>query len=1688
MSANLFGQGNWLRSAGSIANEEISDATIDSNGDLIMTGFFSGSFNSGVGTLTSTGNTDIVVIKTNDSGDPIWAVSAGGTGVDRANGIASDNAGNTYITGFFQGSATFGGINVSGQGYEAYAAKIDVNGNFVWVTTFGGAFGDIGHGIDVDNLGNVICVGEYKGAATFGPTLLNSQVNPVTGSASSDIFITKLNNSGNFVWTEDGNAKYDDRATGVTVDNNGSIYVIGEFSDTLQFQNTHFTSLLNAGFMVSYDQAGNELWFDKMWGSQVLLTDCEWQNNKVFVTGDFRGNIIVEDINNLQNFLAQDEYNIFASRFSDNGDLDWLSSNYSNTEVHSNQLTVDSNNDIYLTGNFKCTFTEMNSIYGPSTFLSLGFEDVHYLKYNYGGTFSWARQVASNQGDYSSSIVIKNPDLPIIAGSHESSIYVPAGGSFSFLPGQQVTTGASNCGDANYGNFAMEDALGQRDFFWSSPFDISRLPFDYYEKNPGLGCDLNTYPPCIGDLTPFNLCEDTLYGCSPLTAILNEFFLNGNNQQPNTTTTWSTGQIGLSTTMSVDGNYTATTTTEDQCYTWTDFVYVSLYPEPDVPLITDSWSYNDHMNPANDIDTCDADSVFLWGTPVGSITDSLVWSPGIFVNDSTISANHTGDYTVVAVNEFGCESAGNSINIIINNFALHDTLDPYIVFTDGSITDTDSVISCGLPFCSTAYLIDSNFINIYGTMPNLYSIWFIDGVYFDTLYHNSDDSIELAIPSQIQYCVNDTGWHTLSSHLVNECGDTIDYFMAESFYVDTIADPFINVSGPLNACPGDTIMITAIYYTDTVIWSGNAIIQNFGDSVLAVVDMTNGVNITATVDTSKNTTTCTSEGQYYIAPFPIPQLSINPADGIICPGDSVMLSALGGTAWQWIGPTGDSLGTGQNQYVSDVGDYFCFVTDNGCVTPSEFISTFAYSSPTLYLWDPVVCKGDSATIELLGPANMTFNWFAPLSGPSSVQFADSAGYYYVESSFCGITKLDSVFVLVSEPLSAFTMPSDTTICPYETVNLNAPPGMQEYQWNGVIGTDTYQVLDSGIYYLHVTDTAGCTDDSDTIHVHYHALPVAPLASDTTICPGGNVSLSAIAAGSIDWYDNSGTYISSGNPLNVPNVTSATYYLVTNTDAFCASLPDTASVVIFPDTTVADFQIIDNCGSLAIQVISTGTANISYNWDMGDLTTYNGNPINHTYGSNGTYTITLNVSDPTCGFSDSHIDSVTLYGQSITSLTSDPVCFQYSDGSVTMSLIGALGGETFVIENSSGTQVNAVGSNTANLLPAGWYYMYAELGPGCTIVDSVELTDPGELLADFTFYPPLCYGGVGSVVIDTVINWQGDPNNISYIWNPNPAGIGGVGADSSYNMPAGMYSLSINDDNGCSNANNFELIEPSELVLNEFDQIPSDCRIYYYQSGNGVVYAAAQGGTPAYTYFWTNLETGDTANTSTWGGLEPGNYQIQVTDANNCVLTESIFLDSINPIADFDMSSLDFTAEWEGNSPVNLHFDNTSLNYISLNNPAAVTTFSWNFDFNDGPWVLSSGINQSYDTVYTEGFYTICLAMTNFHGCEDTLCKDLIVYPNVDFAPVNIFTPDGDGVNDEFTFVYKAYGIEIFECIVVNRWGVVMKEFYSIYSTWDGTNKKGEPCSDGVYFYVYSGTGENGDEFNGQGSVTIIGSK
>lgn len=483
-----------------------------------------------------------------------------------------------------------------------------------------------------------------------------------------------------------------------------------------------------------------------------------------------------------------------------------------------------------------------------------------------------------------------------------------------------------------------------------------------------------------------------------------------------------------------------------------------------------------------------------------------------------------------------------------------------------------------------------------------------------------------------------------------------------------------------------------------------------------------------------------------------------------------------------------------------------------------------------------------------------------------------------------------------------------------------------------------------------------------------------------------------------------------------------------------------------------------------------------------------NPAAFQYASTGTYTITLTVTTNQ-GCTDSYSMPITITTAPTMALTvGEPSCYQFTDGSLTINTAGG-GPYTYVISNASGTQINIGGTNTVNNIGSGWYYLNVDDGSGCAGIDSVFIGQPDAIDVDLHITQPLCYGyNTGSAIVDTVFNYTGSYNQVSYYWNPNPSGTNGLGADSIQNLPPGTYALTINDNSGCSEVFDFTIAYPDSLYFVQLGTEPASCRVFDWQVGHGVVYAAASGDNPNYSYEWTNLTTGATSNNTTWGGLNPGDYQILVTDTKGCTLTAVVTVDEMFPNADFEMTSPQFTSNYFGTAVVDVHFENLSTDFANPNDPNADTTFFWNFD--DGnPWVLSLDLYETFDRTYTEGgTFDICLVAINSNGCTDTVCKPLVIYNPLAFVPVNVFTPDGDELNDEFSFKEYAEGVSEFYCLIVNRWGVKMHEMNHITSSWDGKDMNGDQCHDGVYFYTYRGTAENGTPFEGQGTIQIINSK
>jgi gliding motility-associated-like protein len=603
--------------------------------------------------------------------------------------------------------------------------------------------------------------------------------------------------------------------------------------------------------------------------------------------------------------------------------------------------------------------------------------------------------------------------------------------------------------------------------------------------------------------------------------------------------------------------------------------------------------------------------------------------------------------------------------------------------------------------------------------------------------------------------------------------------------------------------------------------------------------------------------------------------------------------------------------------------------------------------------------------------------------------------------------------------------------------------------------------DAGL--VNLFDMLGGSPQTGGVWVDAGNDPINPLANTDTLASG----VYEYILGDVT----SGCYASAEVDVTITGFT-ANWVLDSLSNGDCGGGDDGTAFVNNITGSGGPFEVEWILNGTTVETVNVNSGGSSYQNDLGI----------------GNWTVQI-TNQEGCGWSQSFVISEPP-PLSLNFISNEPTCNGFSDGSVTANLTNGTLPFTFVMTNSAGTQLNLAGGTTINTLPSGWYFTSVTDGNGCFVEDSIFLDDPDELAIDLIITQPLCYDyQTGVAFVDTVYNYTGSYNGISYFWNPNPAGLNGLGEDSCVQLGEGSYALTLNDQNGCSNVFDFTITYPDSLYFVELGTDPAYCRMFGYQSGNGVVYAAAAGGTPDYDYEWTYLLTGQTSTNTTWGGRNPGQYQIVATDDNGCTLTAIVTLDSLNPLADFEMTSPQFTSDYYGTAPVDVHFVNQSLYFANPNDPNADTTFFWNFNAPSGSWILSSDVNETFDSTYlSSGEFNVCLVALNKNGCSDTLCKPLIIYDPLAFIPVNVFTPDGDGANNTFTFIHYSQAVAEFSCIIVNRWGVKVHEMNAITDEWDGTDRNGDMVTDGTYFYTYTGVATNGTEFSGQGTVQLINKK
>ncbi len=409
ISTKIFSQNpnwQWAKSTGGSSNDAGRSVAVDSAGNVFVTGYFQGTVdfdpdNAAVFNLTSNGYDDVFITKFDASGNFVFAKSIGGIGDDDGVSIAIDASSNILVTGFFDTSADFdpdsnGVFNLSISGVGMFVLKLDNAGNFIWAkaTTTNGWPG----GIAVDASDNVYTTGFYMGTVDFDPDSIATYSLSSDSSATPDIYISKLNSHGNFVWAKSMGGSTTDIGHCIAVDFAGNVITSGYFTGTSDFDPDGgaiynlIASSGKDGFISKLDSNGNFIWAGALnasgdaWGFS-LAPDLA---GNIYLTGYFSGAIDFDPSTSVINSRGSNGLeDIFIGKYSSAGNLIWALPIGGTGGDFANSVVVDASG-VIITGVFKSTVDFDSDSLTSFSYTSSGLEDIFILKLDTAGNMIWA--------------------------------------------------------------------------------------------------------------------------------------------------------------------------------------------------------------------------------------------------------------------------------------------------------------------------------------------------------------------------------------------------------------------------------------------------------------------------------------------------------------------------------------------------------------------------------------------------------------------------------------------------------------------------------------------------------------------------------------------------------------------------------------------------------------------------------------------------------------------------------------------------------------------------------------------------------------------------------------------------------------------------------------------------------------------------------------------------------------------------------------------------------------------------------------------------------------------------------------------------------------------------------------------------------------------------------------------------
>ncbi|MBW8051639.1 MAG: PKD domain-containing protein [Cytophagales bacterium] len=686
----------------------------------------------------------------------------------------------------------------------------------------------------------------------------------------------------------------------------------------------------------------------------------------------------------------------------------------------------------------------------------------------------------------------------------------------------------------------------------------------------------------------------------------------------------------------------------------------------------------------------------------------------------------------------------------------------------------------------------------------------------------------------------------------------------------------------------------------------------------------------------------------------------------ICDGTATVTPS-GGTspyAYLW-SPSGgtDSTATGLCGGVT----YSVIITDafgcttNSLVTLSDPVVLVSSIAGSVNASCPGVCDGEAIVSVSGGTTPYNYLWDDPSAQTNDTVVGLCAGAYQVivtDNNGCE----DSSVVSITEPVlnSGIISSTDATcngVCDgFATASASGDNTPFTYQWDdpGSQTTTTATGLCAGTYNVVVTDSIGCTDTSTAI------IGEPPLLtsgiSDSTMASCGGVcdgSATVTPAGGTSPYTYAWDDPLTQSDSTAINLCAASYNVIVTDNNGCN---DTSSVTITEPPALAlsmssEDATCDSVNGKAIVSVSGGSSPYTYLWDdsLGQTTD------TATGLFAGVYSV---VVTDAIGCSDSGSVGVNnlLAGTASISVISDVSCNGGSDGSATVSMTGGNAPFTYLWDNGETT-------DTAITLAVGSHSVTVTDAVGCIATDVATINQPSPMILT----PSAVDANCGQADGQACVSASGGTPFYTFLWD---SAAGFQTASCAANLPAGTYSVTVTDANGC--------VAGAAVTVGDIPggtaSISSSTNTNCNGSCDGDATAAITGGTAPFTYQWDDLAS---QTTVTAINLCAGSYNVIITDAVGCNDTASVTI--IEPPV------LISSISGSTNASCNGVCDGDAM--ASAVGGTAPYSFQWDdplFQTNDTATGLCAAI---YNVVVTDA-----------NGCDDTSTVTITEPPAITLTP------------------------------------------------------------------------------------------